>query len=46
MGVRNRITALRFLEKQKRDPEYAKRLGIKVEVKQPLENTKRQESNH
>ena len=33
MIVRNRIRALRFLEKQKRDPEYAKKLGVKVEIK-------------
>lgn len=34
MNVRNRITALRFLDKQNIDAEYAKSLGLKVEVKQ------------
>ena len=33
MSIRNRITALRFLEQQKRDSEFAKRLGVTVKIK-------------
>ena len=32
MNVRQRVLALRLLEKQKRNPEYAKRLGVEVSV--------------
>ena len=33
MTTRERILALRLLEKQERDPEYAKRIGIQVDLK-------------
>ena len=33
MTTRERILALRILEKQERDPEYAKRIGIQVDLK-------------
>ena len=32
MTVRERILALRLLEKQEHNPEYAKRIGIQVNV--------------
>jgi hypothetical protein len=32
MTVRERILALRLLEKQKQQPEYAKRIGIQVGI--------------
>ena len=32
MTVRERILALRLLEKQKQQPEYAKRIGIQVSI--------------
>ena len=32
MTVRERILALRLLEKQERNPEYAKRIGIQVSM--------------
>ena len=32
MNVRQRVLALRLLEKQKRNPEYAKRLGVETAV--------------
>ena len=32
MNVRQKVLALRLLEKQKRNPEYAKRLGVEVAV--------------
>ena len=32
MTVRERILALRLLEKQEQNPEYAKRIGIQVNV--------------
>ena len=32
MTVKERILALRLLEKQERHPEYAKRIGIQVDV--------------
>lgn len=34
MTTRERILALRLLEKQERDPEYAKRIGIQVKMKE------------
>ena len=33
MTARERILALRLLEKQKKHPEYAKKLGINVQIK-------------
>jgi hypothetical protein len=32
MTVKERILALRLLEKQERHPEYAKRIGIQVDL--------------
>lgn len=32
MSVKTRLLALKLLEKQKRDPEYAKQIGIEVNV--------------
>ena len=32
MTVRERILALKLLEKQERHPEYAKRIGIQVSI--------------
>ena len=32
MTVRERILALKLLEKQERNPEYAKRIGIQVDM--------------
>ena len=32
MSPRERILALRLLEKQKRNPEYAKQIGIQVRM--------------
>ena len=32
MTARERILALRLLEKQKQQPEYAKRIGIQVNI--------------
>lgn len=32
MTVRERILALRLLEKQERNPEYAKQIGIQVSI--------------
>lgn len=32
MNVRQRILALRLLEKQKKNPEYAKKIGIEVKI--------------
>lgn len=34
MTARERILALRLLEKQERSPEYAKRIGIQVNILQ------------
>lgn len=32
MSVKSRLLALKLLEKQKRNPEYAKQIGIEVKV--------------
>lgn len=32
MGARERILALKYLEKQKRHPEFAKQLGVEVKM--------------
>lgn len=32
MSVKTRLLALKLLEKQKRNPEYAKQIGIEVNV--------------
>ena len=32
MTAKERILALRLLEKQERSPEYAKRIGIQVQI--------------
>lgn len=44
MNVRKRIAALRFLDKQNNDTEYAKKLGVKVKLQQPF-NTRESKSN-
>lgn len=33
MTARERILAIRLLEKQEKQPEYAKRIGIQVQMK-------------
>ncbi len=33
MSVRGRILALKLLEKQKRQPEFAEKLGIEIKIK-------------
>lgn len=33
MSARERILAIRLLEKQEKQPEYAKRIGIQVQMK-------------
>ena len=33
MTVRERVLALRLLEKQKKNPELAKKIGLTIEVK-------------
>lgn len=38
MSVKERILALKLLEKQKRFPEYAKQIGIEVKMKEKNEN--------
>lgn len=38
MTVRERILALRLLEKQKNNPELAKKLGINVQMKKKVKN--------
>ena len=32
MSVKSRLLALKLLEKQKRNPDYAKKIGIEVKV--------------
>lgn len=34
MTVRERILALRLMEKEERNPEYAKRLGVHISLKE------------
>lgn len=34
MTVRQRILALKFLEKQQKKPEFAKKLGVKINTKE------------
>ena len=41
MTVKSRIDALRFLEKQKRHPEYAKQIGVEVKI---INNEKKKDS--
>lgn len=40
MTAKERILALRLLEKQERSPEYAKRIGIHVKISQKDPNNK------
>lgn len=40
MSVKQRILALRLLEKQKKNPELAKKLGINVQMKKKGEDEK------
>lgn len=37
MRVKERILAIRLLEKQKKQPEYAKQIGIEVKMKAKTE---------
>lgn len=45
MTYRERVLALKFLEKQKRNPEYAKKLGVEVKMKSKKENRYENTSN-
>ena len=38
MTVKERILVLRLLEKQKKNPELAKKLGINVQMKKKVKN--------
>lgn len=38
MTVKERILALRLLEKQKKNPELAKKLGINIQIKKKVKN--------
>lgn len=38
MSVRERILALRLLEKQKKNPEIAKQIGVEIKMKEKSEN--------
>ena len=40
MNVRERILALRLLEKQKKNPEIAKQVGIEVKIIDKTKNEK------
>ncbi len=37
MSARQRVLALKLLEKQKRNPEFAKKIGIEIKVT-PIKN--------
>lgn len=41
MTVRERVLALRLLEKQKKNPELAKRLGINIKMVAKTEKNKK-----
>lgn len=34
MTAKQRILALRFLEKQKRNPDFVKKLGVEIKIKE------------
>lgn len=38
MTVKERILALRLLEKQKKNPKLAKKLGINIQMKKKVKN--------
>lgn len=38
MTVRERVFALRLLEKQKKNPKLAKKMGINVQIKKKIKN--------
>lgn len=38
MTVRERLLALKMLERQKENPEYLKKLGIRVDMKEKTED--------
>lgn len=40
MTVRERMLALRLLEKQEKNPEYARKLGVQVKVSKKVEKSK------
>ncbi len=42
MGVRERILALRLLEKQEKNPELAKQLGIDIKIVKNSKEKKKQ----
>ena len=45
MTARERILALRLLEKQEKQPEYAKRIGIQVQMKKTdLQNREKKDA--
>lgn len=38
MSVRKRILAIKLFEKLQKDPEYADKIGVNVEIKQSKDN--------
>lgn len=45
MTARERILAIRLLEKQEKQPEYAKRIGIQVQMKKTdLQNREKKDA--
>lgn len=45
MTARERILAIRLLEKQEKQPEYAKRIGIQVQMKKTdLQNKEKKDA--
>lgn len=40
LSVKERILALRLLEKQKKHPNHAKELGIEVKIKEKIKRSK------
>ena len=37
MTVKQRLLALKYLEKQKKNPSFAKNIGVKIEIKKKEE---------
>ena len=46
MTVRERILAIRLLEKQEQNPAYAKRIGLNVTIVQQTSTQKKEVKNH
>lgn len=46
MGAKSRILALKLLEKQKKNPEYAKQIGIEVKIKNKEKEGKNYENSN